>query len=132
MIKSGLFAAITLGAMVMFTSSAMAQAQQGRGQRGPEAQLERLTTELKLDDKQKARAKTVLEEQIKQMQALREDSGQSPEDRRAKMQSIRQEGNKKMKEILTAEQFKKYEELQAQRGPQGRPQGERERRERNN
>jgi periplasmic protein CpxP/Spy len=132
MIKSGCIAAITLGAMLMFTSSAMAQAQQGRGQRGPDAQLERLTTELKLDDKQKARVKVVLDETMKKMQELRGDSGQSPEDRRAKMQSIRQESGKKMKEILTAEQFKKYEELQAQRGGQGRPQGERERRERNN
>jgi periplasmic protein CpxP/Spy len=130
MIKSGWIAAITVGAMLMFTSSAMAQAQEGRGQRGPEAQLQRLTTELKLDERQQARVKTVLEEQTKKMQELRDAT---PEERRAKMQSIREEGNKKMKEILTAEQFKKYEELQAQRRGQGRPQGEGQRRgERNN
>lgn len=81
---------------------------------GVDAQLNRMTEQLKLTDEQKPKVKAVLEERNKQMQGLRE---LSPEDRRTKMQSLRQETNKKLKEILTPEQFKKYEEMQ--RGMRG-------------
>jgi Spy/CpxP family protein refolding chaperone len=74
-----------------------------------ESRLNRLTEQLKLTDEQKPKVKAVLEEQDKQRQAARDLSA---EERRSKMQAMREETNKKMKEILTAEQFKKFEDSQ--------------------
>jgi Spy/CpxP family protein refolding chaperone len=86
----------------------------GRGGPTVENQLARLSEQLKLTDEQKPKVKVVLEEQSKQMQAIRE----LPQDeRRPKMQAAREETTKKMKEILTPEQFKHYEEIAQQRGP---------------
>ena len=94
----------------------------GRGMRGRtvEQQLTQLTEVLKLTDEQKPKIKAALEEQNKKMQELRGDTALSPEDLRAKRQTITQDTNKKLKEILTAEQFKKYEEWQQQQRGRGR------------
>jgi Spy/CpxP family protein refolding chaperone len=43
------------------------------------------------------------------MKALREDTSLSQEDRRAKMKEIRDAMQAKIKEILTPEQYKKWE-----------------------
>src|SRR4051812_44018299 len=82
---------------------------------GIENQLTHLSDELKLTADQKPKVKTILEEQNKKRQELQGDSTLAQADRRAKMQTIRDDTNKKMKEVLTAEQFKKYEEIQQQR-----------------
>jgi Spy/CpxP family protein refolding chaperone len=85
------------------------------GPRNVEGQMNRLTEQLTLTEDQKPKVKAILEEQNKKIGELRGDSASAPEDRRAKMQAIREETTKKMKEVLTAEQFKKYEEFQQQR-----------------
>jgi periplasmic protein CpxP/Spy len=72
--------------------------------------LDRLTTELNLTDDQKPKVKAILEDHAKQMKELR-DSNPTPEDRRTKMQSIRKDMNDKLKEVLTDEQFTKYQEM---------------------
>lgn len=88
----------------------------GRG-RSVDEQVTALTEHLKLTDAQKPKVKAILEEQQKKMQELRGDTGLSQEDRRSKATAMREETNKKMKEVLTPEQFKQYEEyLQQQRG----------------
>ncbi len=97
------------------------------GMRGVEAQVTALNEHLKLTDEQKPKIKTLLEEQNKKITELRGDSAVSQEDRRAKMQAIRADTSKKMKEVLTADQFKKYEEFLKERrnnrGPGGRAGG---------
>jgi Spy/CpxP family protein refolding chaperone len=88
--------------------------------RGAEQQLGQLSEQLKLTDEQKTKVKTVLEEQQKKAQELRSDTSISQQDMRTKRQAIMQDTGKKMKENLTAEQFKKYEEWrQQQRGRGG-------------
>lgn len=81
-------------------------------------QVKNLTEKLTLTAEQQPKVKAVLEERLKSMQASRD---LSPEERRTKMQSLREETTKKMKEILTVDQFKKYGEIQklqqGQRGP---------------
>lgn len=119
-------AVIAMAGLLAFSSSASAQTnappaggrqgagrQGGRGQ-GVEQQMTRLTEQLKLTDEQKPKVKAVLDEQDKKIMELRGNTGTAPEDRRAKLQSIREDSNKKLKEVLTAEQFTKYEELQRQ------------------
>jgi periplasmic protein CpxP/Spy len=118
--------------LLAFSSSSRAQtntppggpgARQGNGARGrnAEQQLAQYSEQLKLTDAQKPKVKAALEEQTKKLQELRGDTTMSQQDRRAKMQTIREDLDKKMKEILTADQYKKYEELQQQN--RGRRQG---------
>ena len=91
-----------------------------QGGRGADQQLAQLSEQLKLTDEQKPKVKTVLEEQRKKTQELRSDTTLAPQDLRTKRQAIMQDTSKKMKEILTADQFKKYEEwMQQQRGRGG-------------
>jgi Spy/CpxP family protein refolding chaperone len=101
------------------TPPAQGQAPAG-GQRGGsvENRLMQLSEQLKLTEEQKPKVKAVLEAQFKKMQAVPQ------EERRAKVPAIREEANKQLKEILTPEQFKQYEEIQQQQRAQRRGQGQ--------
>jgi Spy/CpxP family protein refolding chaperone len=91
-----------------------------QGGRGADQQLAQLSEQLKLTDEEKTKVKTVLTDERKKIQDLRADTTLSQQDVRTKRQAIMQDTSKKMKEILTADQFKKYEEwLQQQRGRGG-------------
>jgi Spy/CpxP family protein refolding chaperone len=110
-------AVIAVTGLLALTSAVRAQtnastnaAPPPKGGRGPsvEAQLDRIDKAVTLTDAQKPKVKAVLEDQSKQMQGLRD---LAPEDRRAKAQALREEMNKKIKEILTPEQYAKYEAM---------------------
>jgi Spy/CpxP family protein refolding chaperone len=73
--------------------------------------LQRLTQQLALTDDQKPKVQAVLDDQNKQMMELRQDTALSPEDRRTKMAAIRTGVTAKFKEILTPEQFDKYQKM---------------------
>jgi Spy/CpxP family protein refolding chaperone len=123
--KFSAVAVLTLGGLLAFSTLATAQeAKEGKdkgGKRAPgiEQQLERMTTDLKLTDAQKPKVKAVLEESMKKRQALRD----VPQDqRREKMRAATEEQQKKMKEILTSEQFEKWQK-QRQEMRRNRPGG---------
>jgi len=87
---------------------------------GPEQQLARMTKQLHLTDDQQAKIKPILEEQHKQMMALRDDTSMSREDRMAKFRQIRKESFEKMHPILNADQQKELQRMQKmQRGRRG-------------
>jgi Spy/CpxP family protein refolding chaperone len=89
----------------------------GGGRMTAEARLKELTEKLTLTAEQQPKVKVVLEEAIKARQDARD---LAPEERQPKMKALMEDTNKKMKEILTPEQFTKYEEVQkTQRGPRG-------------
>jgi len=77
--------------------------------------LEQLTQQLSLTDEQKPKVKAILDTRDKKIAELRGDSSLSQEDRRTKMQSIREEVTAQMKGVLTAEQFDKWQKM-SQRG----------------
>jgi Spy/CpxP family protein refolding chaperone len=110
MSKISLIAALALGGLVAFSTLATAQdasKAEKKGRKGMptvEQQLEKMTTVLSLTDEQKPKVEKVLKETDKKMKELGQDAD------REKRQEIRNEQTKKMKEILTAEQFTKYEE----------------------
>jgi periplasmic protein CpxP/Spy len=113
--KLSLIAALALGSLLVCSTVAKAQdtnpAPKKSGKRGfsVEQRMERLSTELDLTDAQKPKVKAVLEDSMKQFQGVRD----LPQDeRRSKIQSIREEENTKMKEILTPDQMEKYTKLQ--------------------
>jgi Spy/CpxP family protein refolding chaperone len=120
--KLSLIAALVLGGLV--TCSIMAQAQEskdgkeGKGKRGGrptvEQRVEQMTTALSLTDEQKPKVKAVLEDAAKKMQEIFA-SGTPREQMREKMQPIREEETKKLKDILTSEQFEKWQKIQEER-----------------
>ncbi|MDQ3258676.1 MAG: Spy/CpxP family protein refolding chaperone, partial [Acidobacteriota bacterium] len=130
-IKKATITSLALSALVMLGQFTMAQTTQttqtpqqssgagtgsgagmGRGGGQGGQQLARILDELNLTEEQKGKAKTVLDDQAKQMKAVREDSSLAREDRQAKMRDIRQATMKQIKEMLTPEQQKKMDELQ--------------------
>jgi len=122
--RLGLIAAMALGSLVAFANMASAQdSKEGKGKRNMptvQEQMDRLNEELKLTDDQKPKVKAVLEETSKKRQELRD----LPQDeRREKARGLRDEQNKKMKEILTADQYSKYEKMAppGRGGPGGPP-----------
>lgn len=116
--------------VAVFLGTTLIYAQPGGDQRNfdPEAMAKRQTEQLKeVLGLNKSQEKSVYDlnlETSKQMRTLREQSSGNFEGMREKMTKIREKQNEKMKEILTAEQWTKYqkylEERRQQRG-QRRP-----------
>ena len=107
-----------LACMLTFAFMISAQGGQGGGQMTPEQrakfqadQLERYKTELKLNDKQFADFKKIEDEYNKKLQ----DARQGGNFDREAMTKMREERTKKIKAVITADQFKKFEELEAAR-----------------
>jgi Spy/CpxP family protein refolding chaperone len=71
--------------------------------------------ELKLTDDQMAKLREINRAQADKLRALRQDTSLSQEDRRKKMQELRDANATALKGILSAEQFAKYTEMQGQR-----------------
>ncbi len=127
-----LFFASALGVLLLFALGAVAQEQappssqeqQPRGpmMQTPQERLDNLAKELNLTDEQKGKIRPILEEEHKQMQALRDDTSLSREDRRTKMMAIRDKSNTDIKAVLNPDQQKKYEEMmEKMRGRRGGP-----------
>lgn len=120
--RLSLIAALVLGGLV--TCSIVANAQEGKDGKGGkgksggrptvEQRVEQLTAALNLTDEQKPKVKAVLEATSKKMQELF-GGGTSREQMREKMQPIREEEAKKLKDILTAEQFGKWQKIEEER-----------------
>ena len=81
------------------------------GMRRPGLSLDGIAKQLDLTDDQKTKVKPILEDLQKQIAELRKDTSVAPEDRPAKMKEIREGVSAKLKEILTAEQFAKWEKM---------------------
>jgi Spy/CpxP family protein refolding chaperone len=127
--KLKLIATMALGALLACGTAVMAQDnKEGKGgKKGlPTVQerMDRMTEALKLTDEQKPKVKVALEDSDKKMHEVMADSSLSREDRREKMQGFRADETKKMKEILTPEQFTKYEEMRPTRGGKKQADGE--------
>ena len=88
------------------------------GQRGEQAKerFARISDELKLSAEQKPKVEAAMKEQAETMRGLRDAT---PEERREKAQAARKALNGKMKEILTADQYAKWEKTREQRGAAG-------------
>ncbi|SPE61308.1 conserved exported hypothetical protein [Verrucomicrobia bacterium] len=118
--KLGLVAALMLGGLLAGSNIATAQDTNqppAPKKKGPtiERMLDRMTEELKLTDDQKTKVKAVLESSAEQMRGVPADQ------RREKRQEVRAEESKKFKEILTPEQFEKWQGMSQKRGKQAPP-----------
>lgn len=109
-----------LSAFAQEAQPAQPQGQGGGQRRGgmmgtPAERADRLATQLKLSDDQKAKVQKIYED-APAMEKMRD---MSPEDRRAAMQAT----NDKIKEVLNDDQKKQFEEMMQRRGGGPRPQG---------
>lgn len=87
--------------------------------RGPtiEQRVQRLTTELKLNEDQKANLTALFQKEAVQRREIFTDRNMSREERRDKMRALMQEQNKQMKLIFTPEQFEKWKTIRAELRP---------------
>ena len=73
--------------------------------------LQMLSEKLNLTDDQKAKLKPVLQDQMQQMKAVREDSSLSQEQKHAKMKSIHESLDDQINAVLTPEQQAKFKQM---------------------
>jgi protein CpxP len=90
------------------------QGQPGRGpmRMDPNKQLEHMTRTLGLSADQQNQIKPLLVERQQKMEALFQDQSTPRQDRRAKMQAIRQDTQGKIEAALNGEQKQKFEAMQ--------------------
>ena len=80
------------------------------GRESVEQRVERLSKELDLTQEQRENIRPVIEEQMKQMRALREDSSLTQEQRREKAMAAMKETHEKVEAILNPEQREKLKQ----------------------
>lgn len=97
------------------TQSAPPEHWRGHGQPDPAKRTEMLTKQLDLTSEQQPKVVDVLKSEQSQMEKLRSDSALSQEDRRGKMMDIHKSTNDQIRTLLTADQQKKWDEMQSRR-----------------
>lgn len=89
--------------------------QGGRGPMSPADQVKELTDRLSLTDDQQGKIKTILEDIRDQMQKIRSDDSLSQEDKMTKGRSLRETANGKIRDLLTDDQKKKFDQFEQER-----------------
>ncbi len=90
----------------------------------PDKQLEHMTRALGLNADQQSQIKPLLIERQQKMEALFQDQSAPRRDRRAKMQSIRQDTQSRIEAVLNDQQKQKFDAMQERmRNRQGGPGG---------
>lgn len=129
--KISLLAAVAAGVLIALAPTVRAEDKPAKpagerpaggprgGQRGD--QLKKMAEELNLTADQKAKLQEALKAQAENRKDLKDAT---PEERRAAMKEAREKMDAKFKEILTAEQYAKWEKLRQENrpgGPGGKP-----------
>jgi periplasmic protein CpxP/Spy len=86
-----------------------------RREADPQRQVNMLAKRLNLTDEQKTQIMPILTDRQQQMKSIHEDTSLSQQDRRAKMHSIFEDSNTKIKAVLNDDQKQKYDQMQQQR-----------------
>jgi hypothetical protein len=116
--KNLVYAAVAF-ALLMGGSAVYAQDPGGGQKKEPmtaEQRLQHMTKQLNLTDEQQQQIKPILENEQKEMQAVRQDSSLSRSDRMSKMQQLRQDTSSQIKPVLNQDQQQKYEQSANRQG----------------
>lgn len=108
--------------LVILLSSVSVYAQKDkRGNKGgdPAQRIEKIISDLKLDEKQAADFRKVQDNFRSKMKAEREAAKADRDQMREKMKSLRTEMDTEMKKILNDEQYKQYQEKMERQRPDG-------------
>jgi len=73
--------------------------------------LQMLSEKLNLTDDQKAKIKPILQDQMRQMKVVHEDTSLSEEQKRAKMKSVHESLHDQINAVLTPEQQTKFKQM---------------------
>ena len=87
----------------------------GPGMMGPEQELGWLSDKLQLTDDQKAKIKPLIEDEHKQLKALREDTSLSREEKHAKFRQIHTSTYDQIRSLLTEPQQATLKQMEEQR-----------------
>lgn len=83
----------------------------------PQERTDQLEKQLALTAEQKQKVLVLFTEQEKEMKSIFAEAGGDRDAMRAAMQKRRGEHDRKLKAILTVQQYKEYEKIRSQRGP---------------
>jgi periplasmic protein CpxP/Spy len=86
-----------------------------------ESRLEWLTQRLNLTQDEQNKLKPILDDEAKQVRAVRDDTSLSPDQRRARIQQIRKSTRPQIEAVLTPDQQKKFDQLKEERPEKKRP-----------
>ncbi len=86
-----------------------------------QATLKRMTEQLKLTEDQQTKVKKILDASEQKMRALVANTNLTPQEFAAKGRAVRAANSKQFKEILTPEQYQKWQKTLAQPGIRRRP-----------
>lgn len=119
--KCSLIAALALGSLLAGSGISHAQSTNApaRGARRGSIQqrVDRMNSELNLTADEKTKVTALFEADAKKRQELRADTSMDREQKRTKGRELMAEQEKKLKEILTPEQFEKWQKLRQQIRP---------------
>ena len=115
--------ALAMPLLAQDTPPSPPQGQGGPGRGGPEQQqrqLDMMTRQLNLSPDQVTQIKTIQADGHTKMMAMRDDTSMSQDDKRAKIMSMRQDEQGKIRGVLTDDQKTKYDamlkQMQERRG----------------
>jgi Spy/CpxP family protein refolding chaperone len=83
----------------------------GAAANSPDAHLQMLSEKLNLTEDQKTKLKPIFEDQGKQLQAVKDDTSLSAEQKEAKTKAIHQSFHDQINSVLTPEQQAKFKEM---------------------
>ena len=112
-------ALVLIGLLVSSNAQDAKNADKGKQASGPaitDHRVIRLGDELKLSENQKTKVGAVFEAEAKQIHELRNASNLTPAQRRERLAAMREESTKTMKQVLTSEQFLRWQESRQDRG----------------
>jgi Spy/CpxP family protein refolding chaperone len=113
--KNMLIAALAAGALLAGSSALLAEDNSTpppAGEHGPGMKGHgNIAKELNLTADQKPKFQEIMKNAMEQRKALHEDTSLSKEDRKAKMKTIQEATNKQLKDLLTADQYAKWQEM---------------------
>jgi Spy/CpxP family protein refolding chaperone len=119
-IKIALLLAVSMLAVGAFAQQNPPPPGGGRGPQSVDDQLKNLTDKLNLSADQQAKIKPILEDTRSQMQKIRQDDSMSREDKMAKGRSLREAANSRIRDVLTDDQKKAFDDLQKEMREQQR------------
>lgn len=88
--------------------------QMRRGPVDPARRTQALTKKLNLTADQQTKVQSIFEAERSQMEATRQDSSMSPQDRHAKMMDMRKSSDSQIRAILDPNQQKQWDDMMAQ------------------
>lgn len=112
---SALALAVVLGGATAYAQTSGPGGGNGQHQPpSPEQRVKMLTQQLNLTNDQQQNIKLILEDESNRMESLRSDSSLTQQERRSKVQEIRQNTKTQMNSILTQEQQTQLQQAQLQ------------------